>query len=226
VAFVAYALAVAAKAGGVDSRARLLLVCHSLPVFLLIVIQAFVSRANGNWAATAFPAAVVLGTVAMFALDWKRGIRATIDIAGVALVGVTFAGALAGVITWGPLGGELGKLRGWGDLAAKVQRVAEEQKVDTVVLTQRGLTASMIYELRDSGLTVKAWQPDPAHPNDHFELTRPWAATDPGPVLLVVVGDEPPPDEIVLRSVRVALVPTTVHVAKRKGWVMSVYRAE
>lgn len=226
VAFAAYAFAVAAKAGGVDRRARALLVYHSLPVFLLIVVQAFVSRANGNWAATAFPAAAILGTAALFSLDWKRGLRATIDIAGVALVGVTFAGAMAGVVTWGPLGGELGKLRGWGDLAAKVAKVAEDQKVDTVVLTQRGLTASMIYELRDSGLSVKAWRPDSTHPRDHFELTRPWAADDPGPVLLVLVGDGPPPDEIVLRSVRVALVPTTVHVAKRNGWVMSVYRAE
>ncbi len=226
VAFVAYGFTLASRAGGVDDRARRLLIYHSLPVFVLIALQAFVSRANGNWAATAFPAAAILGTAAMFALDWKKGIRATIDIAAVAFIGATFAGALAGVITWGPLGGELGKLRGWGDLATKVQRIADEQKIDTVVFTRRGLTASMIYELRDSGLTVKAWRPDPEHGRDHFELTRPWMADDPGPVLLIEIGDEPPPDEVVLRSVRVALVPTTVYLAKRLDWVASVYRTD
>ena len=224
--FVAYGLALAAKAGGIDERARRLLSYHSLPVFGLIALQAFVMRANGNWAATAFPAAAILGTAAMFALDWRRAFHATLGFAAVVAVGAAFAGAFTGVITWGPLGGELGKLRGWSDLAAKVQRVADEQKVDTVVLTRRGVTASMIYELRDSGLTVKAWRPDPVHPRDHFELTRPWMATDPGPVLLVEMGDAPPPDDVVLRSVRVALVPTTVYLTKRSGWVASVYRID
>lgn len=226
VVFAAYGLALAARADGVDERARRLLIYHSLPVFVLITLQAFVARANGNWAATAFPAAAILGTAAMFALDWRRGIRATIDIGVVVLAGAAFAGALVGTLTWGPLGSELGKMRGWGDLATKVRRVAEEQDIDTLVFTRRGLTASMIYELRDSGLTVKAWRPDPDHPRDHFELTRPWMATDPGPVLLVEIGDEPPPDEVLLRSVRVALVPTTVHMAKRLGWVASVYRTD
>lgn len=226
VAFVAYGFALAAKAGNVDERARRLLVFHSLPVLALIALQAFVSRAHGNWAATAFPAAAILATAAMLALDWRKGMRATIDIAAVVVLGAAFAGALVGVVTWGPLGGELGKLRGWGDLAASVQRVADEQEIDTVVFTQRGLTASMIYELRDGGLTVKAWRPDAEHPRDHFELTRPWTASDPGPVLLVEIGDAPPPAAVASRSVRVALVPTTVHMAKRSGWVASIYRTD
>ena len=79
---------------------------------------------------------------------------------------------------------------------------------------------------RDSGLTIKAWRPDPGHPRDHFELTRPWLATDPGPAILVEMGDEPPPDEVVLRSARVALVPTTVYLTKRDGWVASIYRID
>jgi len=225
-AFVAYGLALAARGGGIDGCARRLLAYHSLPVFALIALQAFVMRANGNWAATAFPAAAILGTAAMLALDWRRWFRATLGFAAVVAVGAAFAGVFTGVITWGPLAGELGKLRGWSDLAAKVRRVAEEQKVDTVVLTRRGVTASMIYELRDSGLTIKAWRPDPGHPRDHFELTRPWLATDPGPAILVEMGDEPPPDEVVLRSARVALVPTTVFLTKRDGWVASIYRID
>lgn len=226
VGFVAYGFALAARAGGVDERARLLLAYHSLPIFALITFQAFMSGAHGNWAAPAFPAATILGTAAMFSLDWRTGIRATIDIAAVVLVGAAFSGALAGVLTWGPLGNELGKLRGWGDLAGKLQRIAEEQKVDTVVLTQRGLAASMVYELRDSGLTVKAWRPDPQYPGDHFELTRPWTATAAGPVLLVQIGDARPPREVASRSVRIDLVPTTIYLARDLGRVVSVYRVE
>lgn len=226
VAFVAYVAAVLAKAGGVDARARRLLVYHSLPVFLLIAVQAFVARANGNWAAAAFPATAILGTAAMLSLDWRLGFRATIDIGVGSLLCITFAGALVGVITWGPIGSELGKLRGWGELAAQVRRVAEEQRIGTVVMTQRGLTSAMIYELRDSGLEVKAWREEPDRPTDHFEMTRPWLANDPGPVLLVVLGDEPPPDEVASRSLRVALVPTTAYIAKRHDWLMSFYRTE
>lgn len=226
IVFAGYVLAIMRKAGELEGRAVRLLVCHSLPVFVVIVVQAFISRANGNWAAPAFPAAAILGTAAMFSLHWRRGIRATMDIAVVALVCITFAGAFAGILTSGPIGAELGKLRGWSDLAGEVRRVADEQQIDTVVLAQRGLTAEMIYELRDSGLEVKAWRMDSDRPLDHFELTRPWLTRDPGPVLLVLVGDVPAPEAIALRAVRVDLVPTTASIAKHHGWVMSLFRVE
>ena len=48
----------------------------------------------------------------------------------------------------------------------------------TVVFVGRGLTASMIYELRDSGLDIRAYVGEPQRAGDHFEMTRPWSPAD------------------------------------------------
>lgn len=226
VPFAAFVLAMIGAKAKVPAFPKRLLLFHSLPVFLLFIGQALIAKANGNWAATGFPAAVILATAAMLALDWRRGMVTTLAISGVALAVLSFAGALAGTFTAGPAGRELGKLVGWGDLAANVKRIAEASGVKTVVFPQRGLTASMIYELRDSGLDVRAWRADPDHPLDHFELTRPWGATDPGPVLFFTIGQAPAPAAVSARSTKLEVFPTEVFIARREGLVASAYRID
>ena len=200
VPFAAFLYAFHRRPEGFRPESRRLLISISLSVFALISAQALISKANGNWAATGFPAAVVLAASTMVVMRWRRGMVATMIISVVALVGVAFSGLLAGTITSGPIGQELGKMVGWSDLAAKVRSLAEAQGVKTVVVMSRGLTASMIYELRGSGLDVRSYVTDPAHPADHFEMTRPWSPTDKGPVLMVYVGTWPPPAEVARRA--------------------------
>jgi O-antigen/teichoic acid export membrane protein len=51
-----------------DSRKTLLL-SFSLPVLAILTVQAILSRAHGNWSATAYPAATILVTAAMLELN-------------------------------------------------------------------------------------------------------------------------------------------------------------
>lgn len=226
VPFAAFVLTMIGASVKLPSSPKRLLLFHSMPVFLLFIGQALIAKANGNWGATAFPAAVILATAAMLSLGWRRGMIITLAISGVALAVLSFAGALAGTLTAGPAGRELGKLVGWGDLAANIKRIADANEVKTVVFPQRGLTASMIYELRDSGLDVKAWRADPDHPLDHFELTRPWGASDPGPVLFFTIGHAPAPEAIAARATRLEVFPTEVFIARREGFVASAYKID
>ncbi len=226
VPFVAFVLTLFGASAKVENGPKRLLLFHSLPVFIAITGQALLNKANGNWAATGFPAAVILATAAMLALHWRRGMIATLLISATTLVVVSFAGTLAGTITTGPAGRELGKMVGWGDLAANVKRIADVYGIRTVVFSQRGLTASMIYELRDSGLDVRAWRADPNHPLDHFELTRPWSAGDAGPVLFLTIGEAPVPEPVKARAKRLEVFPTEVFIARRVGQVASVYRID
>ncbi len=224
--FVAFCVWLAGKAKDVPAAPARLLIFHSLPVFLLLIAQALISKANGNWAVTGFPAAVILSVAVMVTLDWRRSMIATMAISVFALAVLSFAGAAAGVFTTGPAGRELGKLAGWGELAGNVRRIADAGGVRTVVFPQRGLTASMIYELRDSGLDVRAYLDTPTHPQDHFELTRPWAAADAGPVMFFTIGDTAPPSELLARATKVEVFPTQVFIAKRAGWVASAWRID
>ena len=157
VPFVAFMLAAVGRVAGIGGDRYRFLLAMSLPVFLLIAGQALVSKANGNWAATGFPAAAVLAAAVMVILEWRRGMIFTIALSAVLLFGISFAGSFAGIITSTPIGRELGKMVGWGDFAAKVRDIAGRNDLKTVVFISRGLTASMIYELRDSGLDVRAY---------------------------------------------------------------------
>ena len=52
-----------------SDRNKLLLLSFSLPVLGLLVIQALLSRAHGNWSATAYPAGSILVTAVMLELN-------------------------------------------------------------------------------------------------------------------------------------------------------------
>jgi hypothetical protein len=212
--------------GAVDGDAKRFMLAMSLPVFLLIAAQALISKANGNWAATGFPAAIVLAAAVMLMLHWRRGMIFTLGLSVVLLFGISFAGSFAGVFTSGPIGRELGKMVGWGDFAGKVRTLADANKLKTVVFISRGLTASMIYELRDSGLDIRAYVANPSAPADHFEMTRPWTPADHGPVLLVFAGDEQLPAAIASRARLVEQFSTDIFIARKTGGAASAYRID
>src|SRR5262245_47119781 len=189
----AYRLGMLGRPAAGSPATRRFLLAMSLPVFLLICGQALISKANGNWAAPGFVAAAVLAAAVMVALDWRRGMIFTLAFCGVALVGISFAGSLAGTVRMGPIGSELGKMVGWSDFAAKVRGLAAASGLKTVVFAGRPLTASMLYELRDSGLDIRSYVEDGKAPTDHFEMERPWHPSDGGPVLLVLPTPGPAP---------------------------------
>ena len=230
VLFAAFMIAAVGRAPEIsreiDGDRRRLLLAMSLPVFLLIAAQALISKANGNWAATGFPAATILAVAAMLILEWRRGMIFTLALSVVLLFGISFAGSFAGAFTSGPIGRELGKMVGWGDFAGKVRGIADKNGLKTVVFISRGLTASMIYELRDSGLDIRAYVANPKAPGDHFEMTRPWSPADRGPVLLVFAGGEALPAAVASRATLVDQFKTEIFITRNSGWTASAYRVD
>jgi 4-amino-4-deoxy-L-arabinose transferase-like glycosyltransferase len=222
----AYGLAMFGRPASSALTQHRFLLAMSLPVFLLICVQALISKANGNWAAPGFVGAVVVAAAVMLALDWRRGMIFTLAFCGVALVGISFAGSFAGIIRTGPIGGELGKMVGWGDFAAKIRTIAEANRLKTVVFVGRGMTASMLYELRDSQLDIRSYVADGKAPADHFEMTRPWHPADGGPVLLVLPGAGPVPAAVAKGATLIEQFKTEIFVTKAFGWTASAWRID
>lgn len=225
VPFAAYVIA-CAKRTEHSKEGWLFGLAMSAPVFVLISAQALISKANGNWAATAFPAAVVIAAAVLIARGWRRGMMLTLAISGVCLVAIAFSGALAGRVTTGPVGRELSKMAGWAEFAEKVRELADRSAIKTVVFRGRGLTASMIYELRDAGLDIRAYSENRERPSDHFEMTRSWTPADPGPVLLVLAGAAEPPKALAGRMRLVETFKTRVFIARGADWNASAYRVD
>jgi len=172
-----------------------LLLAFSLPIVLVICVQALLSRAHANWAATAYVAAVVL-VIATMARDraWRwLAASFAVNIAVLALiaVGTTTAGKLPLPLKPDPFARTLG----WEDVAeatrAELAKAKAAGRPFAAVLTDdRAATSELLYYMRDEPTPVLAWRRGAA-PHDHFELTRPFTAATSGPVLLVRLGSGP-----------------------------------
>lgn len=175
-------------------RGRLLL-SFSAPVIAVIVVQAFISRAHANWAAPAYVAASVL-VVATMVRDGAWGwLKASFAIHAVALAVIVFGTATAGRLPLPVKPDPFARTLGWRDLAEvtrdELAKAAAEGKPFAAVLTDdRALTAELLYYMRGVATPVLAWRAGNA-PHDHFEMTRPFTAATPTPVLLVRTDDGP-----------------------------------
>jgi 4-amino-4-deoxy-L-arabinose transferase-like glycosyltransferase len=173
-------------------QADRLLLAFSLPLIVMITLQAFLSRAHANWAAAAYIAATVLVVATMVrdvAWPWlKASFAVNVAVAVIAAVGVVAAGRIA------PLGIDpFARTLGWEEIAkvtqAKLNEARERgQPFAAVITDDRPVTAELLYYMRHDPTPVRAWRGG-QRPRDHFELMQPFTESD-GPVLLVsTVGE-------------------------------------
>ncbi len=185
-----------AFARGVMVQDRFLL-AFSVPVILVILVQAYLSRAHANWAAVAYVAATVLVTATMVrdvAWGWlKASFAVHLAILAFVVVGTVTAGRL----DWPGGADPFARTLGWSKIAeaAKVEiDKARDQgrPFSAVVSDMRSMTAELLYYLKDTGVPVYSWRRS-ERPRDHFELVRPFKGEAEGPVLLVsLIGKRSP----------------------------------
>jgi len=187
------------------SSAEIVLVAMSVPTFVAIAIQAFVSGANANWAATAYLAAIPLAVSEM--LRWRSraaflisfGLNAiVIALLGVCLVWPVAADRLG-------LGNVFKREEGWRELATTVAAAARAGRFDVVATENRSIMAELLYYTRPHGPNLRIWTAGPV-PRNHFQMTMPLAPAD-SRVLLVL---EPPDSPSVLATFDSARLIATV----------------
>ncbi|MBU3694033.1 MAG: glycosyltransferase family 39 protein [Rhodocyclaceae bacterium] len=146
-----------------------LLACFALPFFVIICLQAGMSRAFANWAAPTYVAGSLLAAAALLGtrLHWLVGLA-------LVLPGLTSAVAyghesLARAIGWQierPLDG----LRGWAALGSRVEELALRDKA-TLVVDDRKLASELGFYAGETGRRLRAWNPG-GRLHDHFQMTR------------------------------------------------------
>ena len=173
-----------------DPRKTLLL-SFSLPVLGLLVIQALLSRAHGNWSATAYPAASILVTAVMLELNRETLFK----------VSLALHLAFAVIVAAGPAFAEkwrlfeqfqfLERVVGWHESADIVRAKLAEQHYGSILVDTREMAGELLYYLRDVPTPLYVW-PTGSTPHDHYEMTRPFTAASPEPVLYVSLKRCPP----------------------------------
>lgn len=159
-------------------RADALLLGFGLPVLLVMTGQAFISRANANWAVLAYvPLTVLVVSWALRAVP--RGLLA----ASVALhVGL---GALLMALAASPalvafadgfseqriVSNSFKRLTGWDAIGRLVVAQAGAAPYTAILASDREDIAELLYYARDAAPPILMWDADRI-PEDHFELTR------------------------------------------------------
>jgi 4-amino-4-deoxy-L-arabinose transferase-like glycosyltransferase len=167
------------------------LLAFSLPMLMLITMQALFSRALANWAAVAYPAAAILVTAVLLGAR-PRLFRISLGLHLVAALVIAltpvFAPDLArlGRPTYDPLV----RVLGWREVAAAAQETADMQGAKAILTDDREATAEFLYYLRNTSLPVVVWPRGPT-PLDHFEMTRPYTSSTPQPLLYVTLRQAP-----------------------------------
>jgi lipid A galacturonosyltransferase RgtD len=182
VLFAAYLVALVRL--GADPRRRLL-AAMSVPIFAIVSLQALVSGANANWAATGHLGALLLAA-ALLAVHprWLAlGLAINLAIAAALPVAAAFADR------W-RVGGELvlDRYVGQAALSERATEVAREAGLDTLVSGNRAMLADFFYTLRDSGLAIYA-EPVKSFPPHHYAQKHP---LPPGPGDVLYVDDDAP----------------------------------
>lgn len=161
------------------------LIVFSLPIILLVCVQALLSRAYANWAAAAY----LSGSVA--AVVWLLP-RSRLWLAGAVAVNVVIGVLIGTIVTGIPLLPEktreaaMQRYLGRIEMTEAVVDIARQQGIGTVVAGNRDILADLFYNGRDSGITFRSSPPD-GRPANHYAMHWAFEGSD-GPVLYVGSG--------------------------------------
>ena len=179
-----------------DDAAGMLMLCLSAPPILIIMVQAFLSEANANWALAAMPALV------LWLARWLAAARSWLRVTAIALNLVLSAMILAATMagTLGPLTPEsdpLRRLRGWQQLATDTSAAMASHQAATVIADRRATAALLSWHFHGrrvagEGVAVLVVDSD-GRPSNHFEQNLAWQP-EPGRRIILLDGQPEPPD--------------------------------
>lgn len=179
---LAYVLATFVKRGP-ESRALLLL---SVPVILLMAIQAARAGANANWAVTAY----IAGTALAAGTLGPRLLKLSLAFGLFFTIALPLAYMNAEHLRL-PNGDLLAKrYMGVNTLSHAIADAAEVQNLDTVVAVRRSVLADLFHTYHDSDLRVYA-PPPMGKPTNYYQQTFPLRAGTNEDVLFI---NQSPPD--------------------------------
>ena len=168
------------------------LICMSAPILFLMIVQAFNSEANANWAMTAFPALTLL--VAGWLGNFKRKYIWLVAICvnvilSIFISAVTISGSM-GSIT--PESDPLRRLRGWQQLSADILPHLKAHNATAIIADRRATAALLSWHFHSKNISILIHDSD-SIPSNHFESMHAWSS-QPGRHVIAITGDNSPPE--------------------------------
>lgn len=167
--------------------AALLLLIFALTPLVIVATQSFISRAHANWAAAAYPAALLLVTGLLLQAGRGRWIKASLAINS-AMFAVFTAGVLSlNLIDGAGLSRATRDLRDWKAQTDAI--MAHAPGYDAVLVDNRYLMGEMLYHQRGAGVEIAALDPNNGV-DHHYEAFLPFDPQRMKRVLFVTTRDD------------------------------------
>lgn len=146
------------------------LIILALTPIIIVSIQSFLSRAHANWAATAYPATILIATAVLFQHQKAWLARASLALHA------SFAGIFLIAMTNFSLIDNLGasratkEIRGWENQAAAIAAAynANPSTYDAIAIDDRSMMGAMLYYQRDREFKIVALDPNQSI-DHHYE---------------------------------------------------------
>lgn len=137
---------------------RFLLIIFAITPLLIVSIQAFISRAHANWAAAAYPAAIILVTVYLF--ENRREVWAKASLILHSVLAIFFLVLITNFRLADAVGAgaAVSELRGWKEMTEEI--AAQAEGYDAILFDDRSMIGEMLYYQRDKGLEIAALDPN------------------------------------------------------------------
>jgi 4-amino-4-deoxy-L-arabinose transferase-like glycosyltransferase len=178
-----------ATLGRDDNRVKgRILAGFSVPIILLIAVQAFISEANANWAAVAYVAATPLAVAALLPLWRGRALWASFAFNGLVMAVLWIIAVSPSFADRIGQGNAFKRQEGWHQLGEAVKAAAARAPYDVIAAANRSTMAELLYYARPEAIGFRMWDRD-THDDDHFQMTM--RLTRPAHRVLLAIG----PDE-------------------------------
>ncbi len=182
----------------------LLLACLTLPPLAAMIVQALISRANANWAASAYVAGAVL-TAALLTRDWsggwtraaRVGLGAAVAIQAAVALFLVVAVAQPRIVDQMGQSNSIKRLRGWEEASDLVIQRARTEALNggltAIAVEDRFLFNAMAYYGRDyfaepGAAPLTIWVRDKA--GNQAEAEAPLTAGRGGRVVVAILDDK------------------------------------
>jgi 4-amino-4-deoxy-L-arabinose transferase-like glycosyltransferase len=179
-------LALTVRDYATSSDNSLLLTGFCLPPLAIVTLQAFLSRAHGNWAASAYMAGTLL--VVSFLLrgaSWRRYVLVgSIAIHSVMGIGMAVLAPNPSLIEAVGMSNATKRIRGWRETGAAITEAAMAEAYDAIVFDNRNVFHQMQRYAPDLHRPLNMWLRY-SGPSNHAEQSWPLADGFSGRVLIV-----------------------------------------
>jgi 4-amino-4-deoxy-L-arabinose transferase-like glycosyltransferase len=169
-----------------------LLLCFTVPFFVIIATISFLSKANANWAAPMYVAATIL--VVAYAHRHAKMMLIYISLGVHLLIATlyynyTHIRKLTGMPQMARTGNILARdpfyrVKGWKELGSRVSLLMKNYPNATLLLNERDMVAEMLYYM-PTKTPIKKWVATEGVIKDHYDLTRPLGRKEGGEFIFI-----------------------------------------